>query len=127
MTPKESFERWLRFQREAQLAGVHNRPFSVTSTKDDAQRFDMPTVTLEREHVLQLRADHYLLLNVVADLLGFDDIKRMSVGEVCERMVERAWAHQRRLQESVPPTAFGVGDRVQEDVGSELDPTIEVR
>lgn len=63
---EESFERWLRYEREVQLANTSHMTFD---TLPELALCANPTITLPRETLLNLRASYVLLTNVVAELL----------------------------------------------------------
>jgi hypothetical protein len=66
---EQAFERWVRAEREVQLANTGHRPF-IDDALPDVRHRPAPTVVMERDQVLRFRASHELLLAALADLVG---------------------------------------------------------
>lgn len=90
MTPRETFDMWMRYQQEAQKTNFASVCFTEASLPSLAQ-LDSPTITIRREDLLRFRAAYLSLQVVVASLLD-QQVDEMSVGSVMLAMAERAHA-----------------------------------
>ena len=93
MTPQETFELWMRYQREAQKSNFASVNFTEASL-ESAALLDNPTITITRDALLRFRAAYLSLQAAVAELLG-QPIEQMTVFSVMSAMARRAYEKSR--------------------------------